>query len=322
LQKHSPTEYLDLALKIIQAKSMNSDLVDWSAVRAHCFEIAQHAKSNADTYSAINYALAELKDNHSFLVARVQTSSLRRSSPLPKEVKSRVKRSASIGNGASAVGFVVVPSLGSASETKRALNYASRLRRTIAEGQSENVVGWIVDLRENRGGNMWPMLAGIGPLLRSGIVGWFSSKKFKASWFYDAGKSAVILNKVNKRIKFEITDDVKDYDIDIPVAVLIDRATASSGEAIAVAFRGRPNTRFFGQSTCGISTSTEPFKLGGGAILYLTTCVDADRNFVFYPAGIDPDDLVPESELPLGAPGDPCISAAMNWLLEPKLFNP
>jgi hypothetical protein len=29
-----------------------------------------------------------------------------------------------------------------------------------------------VDLRGNGGGNMWPMLAGVGPVLGEGIVGW------------------------------------------------------------------------------------------------------------------------------------------------------
>ena len=34
-------------------------------------------------------------------------------------------------------------------------------------------IGWIVDLRGNGGGNMWPMLAGIGPILGEGIAGYF-----------------------------------------------------------------------------------------------------------------------------------------------------
>ena len=28
------------------------------------------------------------------------------------------------------------------------------------------------DLRGNIGGNMWPMIAGVGPILGDGIIGW------------------------------------------------------------------------------------------------------------------------------------------------------
>jgi C-terminal processing protease CtpA/Prc len=32
-----------------------------------------------------------------------------------------------------------------------------------------NLAGWIVDLRNNGGGNMWPMLTGIGSILGEGV---------------------------------------------------------------------------------------------------------------------------------------------------------
>jgi hypothetical protein len=44
------------------------------------------------------------------------------------------------------------------------------------------------------------------------------------------------------------------------VAVLIDRRTGSSGEAIAIAFRGRPETRFFGDHTEGASIANDVVK--------------------------------------------------------------
>lgn len=39
------------------------------------------------------------------------------------------------------------------------------------------------------------------------------------------------------------------------VAVLFDGMTASSGEAVVVAFKQRPDTRSFGMPTCGLSTA-------------------------------------------------------------------
>lgn len=93
-----------------------------------------------------------------------------------------------------------------------------------------------------------------------------------------------------------------------PVAVLIDGGTASSGEAIAVAFRGRPDTRFFGEATFGVSNSTFPYKLSDGAELYLVIAVDLDRNGTEYNLGVQPDEEIP------WASDDPVLHAALDWL--------
>jgi carboxyl-terminal processing protease len=77
-----------------------------------------------------------------------------------------------------------------------------------------------------------------------------------------------------------------------PVALLIDGDTLSSGEALAVAFRGRPNTRFFGQRTYGLASANRDFPLIDGARLQLTVALDADRNGKIYANGIFPDEEI------------------------------
>ena len=61
------------------------------------------------------------------------------------------------------------------------------------------------------------------------------------------------------------------------VAVLFDGATASSGEAVVVAFQRRADTRSFGTVTCGLSTANEAYTMSDGASLLLTVAVMADR---------------------------------------------
>ena len=75
----------------------------------------------------------------------------------------------------------------------------------------------------------------------------------------------------------------------------MDSSTASSAEAITIAFHGRPETRFFGTRTAGKSTAVQPFKLDDGAELYLTTAIDADRSGKSYPDGFTPDQIVPST---------------------------
>jgi C-terminal processing protease CtpA/Prc len=100
-----------------------------------------------------------------------------------------------------------------------------------------------------------------------------------------------------------------------PVAVLTGERTMSSGEALAVAFRGRRNARSFGRPTRGLSTSNEGISLSDGATLVLTTAVFADRTGRTYGGPIRPDVRVDADEG--AAPSeDAVVDAAEAWLNE------
>jgi predicted enzyme related to lactoylglutathione lyase len=76
------------------------------------------------------------------------------------------------------------------------------------------------------------------------------------------------------------------------VAVLTDSLTASSGEAVAVAFRGRPNARSFGWPTTGVSSANRTVFLPDGARLYVTASVYADRTGRTYGGSLVPDVMI------------------------------
>jgi C-terminal processing protease CtpA/Prc len=105
-----------------------------------------------------------------------------------------------------------------------------------------------------------------------------------------------------------------------PVAVLIGPLTASSGEAVAIAFRGRARTTSFGQPTAGLSSANEMFPLPDGAMIGLTTAVDVDRTGRRYGETVDPDEAVgaPAAATSASAPvvslDDPTVAAAAGWL--------
>ena len=91
------------------------------------------------------------------------------------------------------------------------------------------------------------------------------------------------------------------------VAVLTDTLTASSGEAVAVAFKARKHTRSFGAGTCGVSTGRERFYLSDGSVLLLTTAVFADRRLVRYGHSIAPDEPLKPAEV---------VPQAIRWIRE------
>ncbi len=79
---------------------------------------------------------------------------------------------------------------------------------------------------------------------------------------------------------------------------------------MAVAFRGRPNTRSFGQPTGGASSGNQGFRLSDGAAVALTVSLFADRDGRVYGGRIEPDTLV-EGD-PTGVL-DPVKEAAVAW---------
>jgi hypothetical protein len=82
------------------------------------------------------------------------------------------------------------------------------------------------------------------------------------------------------------------------VPKLLGPQVASSGEAIAVAFQGRPNTQTFGGPTRGTPTGIEGFTLSDGAVIGLTVGQFADRTGRLYGplGGLVPDESGGEVE--------------------------
>jgi carboxyl-terminal processing protease len=314
LARSSPADYLNKALNIIQSRALNSGHVDWKVVRAKSLELAAGAKTATDTYPAINYALAQLGDNHSFLIGRNGKATRRyEASGTRPTLQERVESNEVLQLDDQKFGFIVIRGLADASETAAAKRYAELLQKTIDRIGKQKPSGWIVDLRGNTGGNMWPMIVGVGPLLGSGTLGFFQYSKLSVPWYYERGQAGVE-NASGKHANFKLSESIADCAENASVAILIDGATGSSGEALSISFKGRPNTRFFGQHTFGLSTANEDMKLGDGAVIFLTTSVEADRNHVLYASGVAPDVSVEQGDTPLGSANDPGIKAALEWL--------
>jgi C-terminal processing protease CtpA/Prc len=96
------------------------------------------------------------------------------------------------------------------------------------------------------------------------------------------------------------------------VAVLYGPRTASSGEAVAISLIGRPRTRSFGLPTAGLSTSNSVMVLPDGAMILLTTEVEADRTGKRYGEKLTPDEMIPAPAS--GATDDPQVDRAVAWL--------
>lgn len=289
--------YLNELLALMEQNSINRTSINWVDFKAEVLAQAGAAQTVSDTYGAIHYALIHLGDHHSFYVKAGGQGSIYNEAPpgCGGGIQTDVVPPDSIG-------YVRVPACSLTSRSSQATDFAQALQNKIKSQDRPYLKGWIVDLRGNTGGNMWPMLAGIGPLLGNKTVGYFiDSFGSSTSWSYQDGSSLYGGSPIDV-----VTSPYTIVNSNSKVAVLIDGLTGSSGEAIAVAFEGRPNTRFFGAPTCGLSTANQSYNLSDGAQLFLTISVDADRNGSKYGGQIKPDQ-----------PSDPSESVnALRWLLQ------
>ena len=288
--------YLDQALAIMQNNSINRTRINWVELRKMVFQRAGAAQTTKDTYEALRFALRELKDNHSFLILPPTSGNTSPASALNKPVPK-----GEIVDGRYA--YILLPGFsGSAEEAKQ---FSTTLLEIVRKLDGQNPCGWIIDLQQNPGGNMWPMLAGIGPVVGEGLLGSFVSPDgIKVSWSYIDGK--IKLGNSVAAVTGETVYRLKN--LSAPVAVLTGKQTASSGEAVVTSFRGRPNTRSFGKGTYGLSTANRPFPLSDGARLNLTVSVFADRTGREYGGVIEPDEVVDSATEYV------VMKAAIGWL--------
>ena len=303
--------YIDYALAIMQTHSVRRDVIDWSRFRDSVLMQTRGAVTESDAHLALSYALRRLGDGHSFFMPPDRVQALNEE-PFSN---ARTGRRAIEPRGellADTFGYVWVPGFSGGDHGDRRV-FAEQLQDTLRTLENEGACGWIVDLRGNGGGNLWPMLAGIGPLLGEGEVGAsvYPDGRRVPVWYRDgqAGFGKFTQLRVSGE-PYSVRNSSP------PVALLTGRGTASSAEVLVMAFRGRPGTRSFGADTRGVSTGNRTFPLSDGAELILTVAATSDRNGRVYTGAIEPDEPTERSSRNSPLAGQPAVAAAMRWLAQ------
>ena len=328
--------FLDNAIDIMRQHALKvQGSTDWDAIRTEAFKRAGAAFNPIDTYPAIYWALSQLGDAGSHLrlppglypdqIALMQQAEKEAQAASPAATVPDATAASPFSNRrlpeghiltvqGRNFGYVVLPRC-SAKDSDNLLLYTADVRRILTDLAAQSPQGWIVDLRGNTGGNMWPMLTGIGPILGDGVVGSFVAPDGNVTWYYKNGEAGTRNTAGLETVSLTLQDGANLSSAATPVAVLVDGGTTSSGEAVTIAFHGRPSTRFFGSHTAGKSTAVQPFKLDDGAELYLTTAIDADRSGKTFPDGFTPDEVLPAVTAIPPEGSDAVVRAAQTWLV-------
>ncbi|UUC47064.1 S41 family peptidase [Flavobacterium cerinum] len=281
--------YLKEVLTLLETKSVNRHKINWPQFKA---DVLSHADSNKDTHATIVYALQLLQDpNSSFNTPK--TDDFDNDTAQPSTITETIPKN---------IGYLHLT--GFPKDEDEIEMYRQHLIQQITAQDNRNVKGWIVDLRGNITGPLSPMLASIAPVLGNGTVGYFTDGNSSEPWIIENGKVQYGTTIIEDIYQFhQLKRNTP------PVAVITDNTTRNSGEAIAVAFKSRPNTRSFGASTYGHTSTNETYTLSDGATLTITVAFFADRNQKEYRNGVTPD----QESLP-----NQTIKAALTWLQKQK----
>jgi carboxyl-terminal processing protease len=301
-------QYVDDALAFARENFLHTQKVNWAMVRATVCELAQDAQTTTDTHPAVHWMAGHLSSflemPHTFFQEKSTPHFVSQTTGEQLLFEPRGERLEEV------IGYVWIPTV-EADHVSGNRFYADAVHDLIEQIDADNVRSWIVDLRDDHGGNCWPMLAGLSPILGNGMCGMFiQSSGNHITWNIQDGSSlydSEVVRSVSRT----------PYTLKNPqprVAVLVGPGTGSAGEVVVLAFRGRENTRFFGANTSGYSTANEAKFFEDGACLIVTAAALADRNGCIAVGPIVPDEIVPDGWNSLELENDTCVQSAIAWL--------
>ena len=188
-----------------------------------------------------------------------------------------------------------------------ALAWATSLHDAIAAMAARHPRAWLVDLRDHDGDSPWPSFAALSTLFDGPAVGGFVSRHDKEEWIVERGAARVAGGPPVVDLQAAPEPNFRG-----PVAVLLGPGTRDAGEDVAVAFRGRARTRFFGTPTAGFPfQGLQPHRLADGSTLGVLELRAVDRAGVVQRGPLEPDTLLRD-----GAEQAPWPRPVLDWLFE------
>jgi carboxyl-terminal processing protease len=290
--------YITVACDTIARHSLRRDSVDLDALRLTALQVAGSEGDPRDLHLAVEYLLNGLGDHHSFLMKPEEVKAWQGNGP-PPAIEYPTHRVIE------GCGYVDVRKFDS-SDSLVMLAFADTIQQALARCEAQGVHGWIVDLRNNMGGNMAPMVCGLGPLFDAGTLGQLIDIDGKARhWYYRDGRYGWD-ETVEMLPPRPVT--LKKH---LPIAVLWGPGTGSSGECVAISFIGNSGTRSFGAPTWGLTTGNDEFDLPDGAKIFLASTVMADRHGHAFHGPVPPDQVVQQEA---NRKDDAVLKAALDWI--------
>ncbi|OHC84715.1 MAG: hypothetical protein A2546_06545 [Sphingobacteriia bacterium RIFOXYD2_FULL_35_12] len=184
------------------------------------------------------------------------------------------------------IGYIVIPTINIGGD-QNAIDLATNtIRDSICTLLSKNPSKLIIDLRTNLGGNMYPMLSGLGLLFPNMNLGGDSKdgESFYSKWELKDGNLYMWGSQMTSiPINCDCKNKIKKY------VVLTSRYTTSSGEVVASSLKGQKNITLLGEQTAGYSSTNSWFQLTKEILFSPAIAYYMSMDKTFHKNGIIPD---------------------------------
>ena len=285
---------LDEVFLLMEKNYYRRDVIIWDTLQQAARNRLQSSNSCESAYEVINWCFGQMKERHSFVMPAIKAAAYNNDTSFVRFTPdlSSLVGEIRIENIGDTIAYFSLPWINTTDETICSL-MADSLQRVIAGLDNGKSQTWVLDLRNNTGGNCWPMIAGVGPLLGEGVCGYFVRNQERVAISYQKGKA---FQGKHSRCAVNGTP----YQLKTPpkrIILLTGNRTSSSGEIITLAFKGKAEVLVAGEPTAGLTTANATYSLSNNAMLVLSVCQEADRYGTICEGRIKPDIWI-EKKLP------------------------
>jgi len=254
LIKPTPYKYVSQAFTFMDSQGIYKDDKAWPEKKAELLEEAKKMTSYEACYSLIDEALEITGGKHSQLIRPSNGEEAFSEMPEVELLENEIA-------------YIRLPEF--SGTTEEGEEYANQVNDFLSDNR-DSLNGAIIDIRDNHGGNMGPMVSAVSSLLPDGDLMYFGVQGTKMEVTLENGTVSGGGTTVSLDNVFKIEG--------IPVAILQNQDTGSSAEAVRICFWDLDNVRSFGTETAGYCSSNNVRKLYDGATILLTIGNDIARN--------------------------------------------
>ena len=244
---------------------------------------ASRGDAARDADAAVNAMIRSLGDDHTYFLSQSQEKAQQQD--LLAASKTPAFEARMLAGGIGYLKLSIFPE--SYTKLPDGKTLAEELDTTLTNFEAQGVKGWVLDLRDNRGGSEASIATVAGRFIPNGIL-------------------AVSVDSKGQRMELPV--DGHYFPHHHPLAVLINGGSGSASEVTAAAVKDYGAGRLFGTRTAGSVNGAEDFPLPGEVGIQYTVVQVLDGKTLkpLDGVGVEPDQLVDQP--------DAQLTAAETWL--------
>jgi len=315
----STLQILDSIIQIAKRNSVYTKNVNWKHLKKEMHSLALKTDSINSVIAPIKYMFKEIGDTHGYVMidnnryAQIgveHTIESRKTDPIiaQKLYQRMAKKEITFKLLSNNIAYIEIPMV-----INNDAIVITKIRKAICILKAKKPVGWIIDLRANMGGNLYPMVAGIGELIPNLPFGGGTKDEinYHLKWKIENGNFYM-----NNIAMSEVSLNCNTTSKTTKIAVLTSRYTASSGEAIASGFKGHKKIKLFGEQTIGASTTINWYPINDKITFCPTIDYYMSEDKTVHKDGVIPDIIIQKKLSLKNLTQGLTIDTATQWLIK------